>query len=564
MKAIKVQIKNYRSIHDAIYNLTDYSLLIGSNNAGKSTLVNAIRAFYEKDGFKYNKEKDYPFDLEDEKQKESWIEIEFSLTDDEYLNLADQYKTELNKLKVRKYFETSSFTNNEKKNGAGQIFGYGADDKLIDTPFYGAKNVQNGKFGELIFIPAISKVDDHTKLSGPSILRDLISGILADAIDFEISYKKLGENFSTFSETMRNSITQDGRSINAVETSLNGMLDDWGISFNLNWSTPSMSEIIKSMISPTYMDNAHNKNIAIGDCGSGFQRHLIFSIIKTGADFSAKRVATKKVSFEPDLKWIIFEEPEAFLHPPQQNELARNLSALSKLCNTQVLATTHSANFISRDLQSIIGIARIAKDKAGISQLWQISTKDWEEIIDNNLLIAKLPSFNTALDLENAKPEMEAIKYALYLNSERASMFFAKRVLIVEGPTELALINKLIDDGRINNIISGSVVIDSIGKYNIHRFMNLLGHLGISHSVLHDEDSKTNTRQQELNNLIVSSKNNLTFAIDMVSPDLEGYLELPAVEKEKPQNVIYNFMIGKYNTKQMDLFCNKVEKLLAI
>ena len=38
MKATAVTPHNYRSIHDATYTLDDYSLLIGSNNAGKSTL----------------------------------------------------------------------------------------------------------------------------------------------------------------------------------------------------------------------------------------------------------------------------------------------------------------------------------------------------------------------------------------------------------------------------------------------------------------------------------------------------------------------------------------------
>jgi putative ATP-dependent endonuclease of OLD family len=135
MKAIGIVLHNYRSIHDASYELTDYSVLTGSNNAGKSTLVNAIRAFYEKDGFKYDKKKDYPFDLSDKKGRESWIEIEFTLTEDEYGNLADDYKLPDNTLRVRRYFETSEFTTHDKKDGTGQIFGYKPDGTLSDNPF---------------------------------------------------------------------------------------------------------------------------------------------------------------------------------------------------------------------------------------------------------------------------------------------------------------------------------------------------------------------------------------------------------------------------------------------
>lgn len=40
-------IHNFRGIADAQINLYTYSLLIGANNAGKTTVIDAIRAFYE-------------------------------------------------------------------------------------------------------------------------------------------------------------------------------------------------------------------------------------------------------------------------------------------------------------------------------------------------------------------------------------------------------------------------------------------------------------------------------------------------------------------------------------
>ena len=51
MKISHIAIHNFRGIHDGKLNLFDYNLLVGPNNAGKSTIIDAIRAFYEKDGF---------------------------------------------------------------------------------------------------------------------------------------------------------------------------------------------------------------------------------------------------------------------------------------------------------------------------------------------------------------------------------------------------------------------------------------------------------------------------------------------------------------------------------
>lgn len=565
MKVIQIDLHNYRSIHDATYNLSEYSLLIGSNNAGKSTFVNAIRAFYEKDGFKYVKDKDYPFDLRSETNRESWIDIQFQLTQEEHDVLADTYKLPNLRLKVRKYFETIGKTH-EGKPAAGQIFGYKPNGTINDSPFYGASNVQKGMLGNIIYIPAISKVDDHTKLSGPSVLRELISGILADVDGFDQHFSELSKNFTAFSENMQSSPTGDGRSVRGVETSLNNMISEWGIGFKLNWTPPTLNDVIKSMINPTYTDLAHDKDVSVTDIGSGFQRQLIYSIIKTGADYAAKKPKAKKESFEPDLNWIIFEEPEAFLHPPQQNELAKSLYELASLEATQVLATTHSSNFVSNNLQSITGLARIVKKHTGISSMFQISDQDWQDITDNNILITQLPTFIGTAPSDDLCAEMEAIKYAIYLNPDRASMFFAKRVLIVEGPTEVALINKLIDDGRIKPKISGTVVVDSIGKFNIHRFMNLLEKLGIEHAVLRDEDNPANQQQQEVNNLIESSKNPLTTSVESVTPDLEGYLGLPSVgsrRDRKPQSAIYNYVNGNIDMNNLSAFCTTVEGLLS-
>lgn len=563
MKATAVTLHNYRSIHDATYTLDDYSLLIGSNNAGKSTFMNAIRAFYEKDGFKYDKKKDYPFDLQNDMNRESWIDITFTLAKDEYDNLASDYRLQANTLKVRRYFETTDFKTHDNKDGSGQIFGYRSDDTLKNEPFYGAKNVQSGKFGALVYIPAISKVDDHTKLSGPSILRDLITGILSGVDGSEDHFKRLGDSFTEFSGNMQSSATNDGRSIKAVEHSLNTMISEWGIGFKLNWTPPSLNDVIKSMINPVYTDIAHDKDIAIADVGSGFQRQLIYSIIKVGADFAAKQPKAKKETFEPDLTWIIFEEPEAFLHPPQQNELARSLQSLAQLDATQVLATTHSSNFVSNKLQKITGMAHITKDVSGVSKLYQVNDSDWQEITDNNKLISLLPAANN-INADDLKPEMEAIKYAIYLNADRASMFFARRVLIVEGPTEVALIRKLIDDGMIVPKITGCVVVDAIGKFNIHRFMSLLSKLGIEHSVLRDKDPN-NQLHAEINQLIANSLTQFTVTVEEIDPDLEGFLDLPNPGRNdrKPQNAIYAYMNGDIDVTKLTNFCTIVNKILA-
>ncbi|MDF1615820.1 AAA family ATPase, partial [Desulfurivibrio dismutans] len=169
MKAVKVTIHNFRSICDATIATADCGILVGVNNAGKTTVIDAIRAFYG-NGVKFDKSRDLPH--VGAADNESWVEIEFKPSPDEFANLKDDYKSLDQTFKVRNYF-LSDQKDKENKSLSGPYAYVGG--QLSDERFYGFKNVGQGKFGEIIYIPAVSKVDEHTKLTGPSALRDLLN-----------------------------------------------------------------------------------------------------------------------------------------------------------------------------------------------------------------------------------------------------------------------------------------------------------------------------------------------------------------------------------------------------
>jgi len=190
MHIISIKIHNFRSISECTLKLADYSLLIGANNAGKSNVMDVLRIFYKK-GLKYESSRDFPkFETDD---RESWMEIEYKLSDDEYTNLKDEWRQPENTLKIHKNFETSQKGSDGKiKLG---IYAYNQEGQISNDYFYGAKNVQQGKLGNIIFIPAASKLDEHTKLTGPSPLRELINDILKKLIKTSGAFKKLTAEF---------------------------------------------------------------------------------------------------------------------------------------------------------------------------------------------------------------------------------------------------------------------------------------------------------------------------------------------------------------------------------
>ena len=204
-----------------IFNLGDYSLMVGANNSGKSNVMDALRIFYEK-GLKYERSRDLPkFDTEDD---ESWIEIEYSLSDNEYDSLKDEWKQPDRRLKVRKYLQTQE-QGSDGKTKLG-IYAYNQDGQIADGLFYGPKNIQQGKLGDIIYIPAVSKLDEHTKLSGPSALRELLNDILKKLVKSSSAFNKLTSEFETFSENIKAEKTDDEKSLSGLERDITENIEE--------------------------------------------------------------------------------------------------------------------------------------------------------------------------------------------------------------------------------------------------------------------------------------------------------------------------------------------------
>ncbi|MFA5187465.1 MAG: AAA family ATPase [Patescibacteria group bacterium] len=558
MKLVDLSVHNFRGIHNAFVQLFDYNLLVGPNNAGKSTIIDAIRVFYEKDGFKYKPDRDFPFIPGAD--QDSWVELAFALTEAEDASLAEGYRQAGRILRVRKFLKSGD------KNMDGYIFGYKTDRTLSAEPFYGAKGVQSGKFGDIVFIPAVSKVDEHTKLSGPSALRDLLTNVLEAVVASSPSYEKFSKDFESFSLGVKTEKTGDGRSLAGLEADLSSLLESWGTVFQLEMKSPSMADIIKTLLAYQCVDKVHGKALAADQFGSGFQRHFIYSLIQVGAKYVGKKPSKKTKDFTPTMTLILFEEPEAFLHPPQQEILAESLATLAGNADQQVICSTHSSHFVSRNAARIPAIARLKRDN-GRMTVCQIDAKSWDEIVDANQALNKIavkwPKLKARLETDDLKPEMEAVKYLLWLNPDRCGMFFANHVLIVEGPSEQAFINKLIGDGRIKRPSDGIYVLDSIGKFNIHRFMNLLSALGIPHSIMHDDDQNKD-EHGEVNQLIQETKTGLTTAIAPVASDIEAFLGIPKTKSDhrKPQHLLFLLETGQISMDRLNAFCAFVEGCL--
>lgn len=220
--------------------------------------------------------------------------------------------------------------------------------------------------------------------------------------------------------------------------------------------------------------------------------------------------------FHPDYDIILIDEPETHLHPTILKKFLRVLK--DKKFNNQIFLTTHSPTFVQP--VSVEYIWRIARDKSRSTQIYTLSQSDF--ILNRNRL-------------------------AQELNSDNTEMFFADKILLVEGVSDRILMRGLIDkfyqgEDDIKVIYAGS-------KGNIDIYVNLCRAFNIPCAVMMDQDALKGTRP-ELIKSILNKYNKTTYSeqikilkgkdIFILDGDLEkSYPKKYQIKDTKPLNALY-------------------------
>jgi hypothetical protein len=207
--------------------------------------------------------------------------------------------------------------------------------------------------------------------------------------------------------------------------------------------------------------------------GHGLQRALIVSLLQILAELESEpenEEGDEDAHIRPTI--LAVEEPELYLHPQMERKMRDALYRLAESPHYQVICTTHSPVFLN-----------MAAKHRSIVRL----EKNWE-----TRCVTKRQVTSEIFTGETAEDQKGQLRMILDFDPTVNELFFAKRVVLVEGDTEIAVLAKaaqLEDIFREHPHLQHDVtLINCHGKWTIPAFQKVLNHFQIEYFVLYDRD----------------------------------------------------------------------------
>lgn len=582
MRIKHVTVQNYRSIRSLDIDFEPLMVFVGPNNCGKSNLLSALEFFFSPS----EKANDADRCSVAPQGEETAVEVTFAELSEQDRATFSKYVRGLEFLRVRKGCKMEDGQRKTSYHGYRMLpkeewlnpdnadnylardtlreiphdhcdileryFGDGAritktrvkefQEQFIDDhmgllelaveletgPFLGTERVGAGILGDWYPIPAIRDLSDETKLAQTTAYGRLLGRAIRDM-------REHNEEFSAVVDALDGVLHRlnwnperehEGRpaELVAFERTLEQELAPWGVRVDLQLSAPDVEELFQRHAA-IFVDDGVRTDV--GAKGHGLQRWLVFGLIKAwaathrtlrereGEDTAAPtrpRATTGSV-------FIAFEEPELFLHPQAQRQMLDSLTELSAQPDHQVLVSTHSSFFVDMDLYKSICV--LSKPSPQVGTMPQQCTHE---------LFA-------GEDREGKKRRFNA---AYWFNPDRGEVFFARRVGLVEGPTEKTIIPML---ARRAGVFSHDVtLVDCGGKANLPLYMEVLNAFRIPYTVVHDVDPITAASGEkhygtqrlkfDLNAVIAQVLDPQTGRVVTLDPDFEGVAGISKTAKE--------------------------------
>lgn len=518
MKIIKVEISNFRILENVTVDFDKVvTLIVGRNNSGKTSFTELFNLFFnesEKSKFRFedfslNCHKafleskkfydDYKLSFDNDEgesilfEKENLykdsipkielkIHIEYDDTDDGKLASVSQFLMDLNTdrkdalllceygvFKSEEFFKAYDANSGEYKNDflffvkKNQIY-FSKRFFSVDSEDYNYKTIiEKPSEIENVFLPrfihAQTNLDDKSEDNKKGLSRG-----------FESYFKHNKEADATAKDLK---ISLDSTSINLDDNYnkfFSALFDDlktFGVNSGVNLqeiAIKSHFEVEKVLKNNANLYYKHDNEQLLPEQsnGLGYSKliHIVLTIITHYEEQSKKKTT-------PNFSLLFIEEPEAHLHPQMQQTFIKNISSFikEKKWNAQIIITTHSSHIVSEEC-----------------------TFDCIRYFDNsNKLSVEVKNLTDFSNNSQTKPEI--IKFLKqYLTFNKSDMFFADKIIMIEGVVERLLLPEMIRK-EAKELLNQYISIIEVGGAYAFKFKDFLEFINVKTLIITDIDS---------------------------------------------------------------------------
>ena len=542
----QIKIENFRAIKDETLCCDNLTALVGANNSGKSTFLNAISIFQDnalvitEDDY-YNKDttKDITIaitfkDLSDEAkdqfrsyiqndeltvvriikwnggkysskihglkfQNKDFIEIYNSLPAQAKIKYAEllhkyedfpQWKSYPKTKEYLEQWESENRSSLEWLPDDGQFFGY----KEVGSSYL-------SRFIRFLHIPAVYDATKDGSEGRGSWLTELINLVIRNKFAEMDTIKTLRDNFQ---KEYHKVVSSDElkKQLGGIETEMTGTLQEFVPNAEINLSWASLTDF---KINPPEVDlSLREDNYAspLTFMGHGLQRSLVLTLLQhlSAARINSTNDNQKQYDMSPSFVLLI-EEPELYQHPNRQRHLASVLSKLSDggipgvSSRTQIIYTTHSPHFVSIDRIDQIRLLR--KINADCDpKITRISSTNIKHVHK------KMSELNPDWNMGTHQDSL--LRFHTIITPFMNEGFFADLIVLVEGEGDRMAILAAAESMGIMLESSGISIIPCQGKPNIVQPALLFTAFSIPVYVIWDLDSGSRDDNPIFNHTLLS------------------------------------------------------------
>lgn len=439
MRLINFSVTNYKVFKETFtieFSKGSIAILTGRNNTGKSTILEAINCFFQKE----NKAKTIPIDCFSVRERMIVLKAVFESNGDK-ITIVKKYKAE---------FAPSFYDEEDSEIKNTHQLKDKLDEILSNKPFYITPSMLPDDISDLIqnIYSEIIKNDLH-KLEN----FDGNSGDQQDLFDLAQEYSQIRKAYPKFLSKIKLNTDKILEQVSSdVSVNLRVLFSNDHLSLNVVGGESegfSSADLLKSTNSSVHIDSNKQSKMPSANQGTGLQRMSLIYLIQN--------MIEKKLLGENENKLLLIDEPEAFLHPEAVRALSRSLYKIGQ--ELPLMISTHSPILIDlSERHTSIQVFRVGEKEA--IQLYRSVSEQFNDD-----------------DIKN-------MKILNYVDSYVNEFFFANKIVIVEGDTEYIAFKHLAKQKNYNVHI-----IRARGKATIATLMKVLNQFNSHYDVLHDVDN---------------------------------------------------------------------------